>query len=206
MRFKNNLRYLAVFTIVIPAIFTFAGPLPAKANSTSQGEPLYTYDLTPIDKYDLQSSAGRNNAWAEAHFVAAMQGIVNRRSPRLYVIYTGDDANKPGGIDKFWLEKMRSLGEWLERRPLQPIPSPEGIVAQKLPSREGLVSGSVAPYLVVGSDMPNPDQIDEAVRRIQAQIASDAGNGPHFHIFRTILCHLRSTRGYLSASKHCQMW
>ena len=65
--------------------------------------------------------------------------------------------------------------------------SPDGIVAQKLPSYSGLVPGTQTPYLVMGSDMPNPDQTDEAVRRIESRLTEDTGAGPHFHIFRTIL-------------------
>ncbi|MBV9849128.1 MAG: hypothetical protein JO250_05505, partial [Armatimonadetes bacterium] len=65
--------------------------------------------------------------------------------------------------------------------------SPDGLVAQKLPSYQGLIANTQTPYLTMNDDMPNGDQTDEALARIQARLAADKGDGPHFHIFRTIL-------------------
>lgn len=90
--------------------------------------PLYTYDLTPTLRYDLKTEVGRNNAWAEAHAVAALQGLANRSKPRLYITYVSDDGAKPGRIDKFWLAEMQTNGGWLTHTPLHPVASLPALV------------------------------------------------------------------------------
>jgi hypothetical protein len=90
--------------------------------------PLATFDLTSIDWYDLHTKSGKNNAWAEARCVAALQGIVNRNQPRLYITYVSDDPQRPGWIDRFWLTHLRAPGGWLADRPLRPISTLEGLI------------------------------------------------------------------------------
>ncbi|MBO4548834.1 MAG: Ig-like domain-containing protein, partial [Abditibacteriota bacterium] len=56
-------------------------------------------------------------SWDEMHVLTAMQGIANRRGPKLYFLYKG--AN--GATDKFWLNKMRESGAWLEKTQFEEI-------------------------------------------------------------------------------------
>ena len=65
--------------------------------------------------------------------------------------------------------------------------SPDGFAAQKLPHAQGLVEGTQTPYLTMSSDMPNGHETDKALERIEKSLAGDTGNGPHFHLFRSIL-------------------
>jgi len=95
------------------------GASPVRAREAPPVPPLYTFDLTHTRAYDLHTERGRNDAWAEVHLVAALQGLVNRPGPRLYVTYVTEDA--PGDIDRFWLREMRAPGGWLARRPLRPV-------------------------------------------------------------------------------------
>jgi hypothetical protein len=108
-----------------------AAPLPKS--------PLSTYDLTPTLAYDLHTERGKNNAWAEVHLAAALQGLVNRQKPRLYVTYVTDDGAKPGRIDRFWLAQLREPGAWLAGRPLHPIPTLESLIAAFRTSFKGVV-------------------------------------------------------------------
>jgi len=101
--------------------------------------PLYTYDLTPTLAYDLHTERGKNNAWAEAHLVAALQGLANRRQPRLYVTYVTGDSGKPGGIDRFWLDQMRAPGGWLTQKQTHPVPTLESLVQTFRPHIKGVV-------------------------------------------------------------------
>lgn len=110
---------------------------PSRVQADSS--PLYTYDLAPTDHYDLHSDAGRNNAWAEVHLVAALQGIVNRDRARLYVTYVGNGMKASGGVDRFWLDRMRDPGQWLENRPLQPVASIEDLIQQFHSDIKGVV-------------------------------------------------------------------
>lgn len=99
---------------------------------------IYTYDLTPVRNYDRDSDAQRNNAWAEMHLTAALQGIVNRGKPRLYVLFVTTDKNKPGNIDQFWFDQMRASG-WIASNPVQPIGSLEDLAGQFRSLYKGVV-------------------------------------------------------------------
>jgi hypothetical protein len=114
------------------------GSLTGEADAVAK-LPLVTYDLTPTDRYDLKTNTGKNNAWAEVHAVAALQGIVNRRQARLYVTYITDDANRPGWIDAFWLNHLRQPGGWLASRPLEAVQSLEALVKRFQGSIKGVV-------------------------------------------------------------------
>lgn len=109
--------FLPVATLAVPSRKAFLKTMT-----------LDTFDLTPIDRYDLHTEPGKNNAWAEAHCVAALQGIVNRDQPCLYVTYVSDDPQRPGWIDRFWLTHLRAPGGWLADRPLRPIPTLESLI------------------------------------------------------------------------------
>ena len=112
---------------------------PTLAVASSPTSPLVTYDLTPTLKYDLHTERGKNNAWAEVHLVAALQGLVNRKQPRLYVTYVTDDGNQPARIDKFWLAQMRAPGGWLADVSLRPVPALETLVQTFHASVKGVV-------------------------------------------------------------------
>jgi hypothetical protein len=121
----------ALLGVVISAL---TGEAEAK-----DARPLVTFDLTPTDGYDLSTAAGKNNNWAEVHLVAALQGIVNRKEPQLYVTYVSDDAKRPGWIDRFWLDHLRAPGGWLETRPLVPADSLEALVSRFRDRIKGVV-------------------------------------------------------------------
>ena len=93
----------------------------------------------PTLAYDLHTERGSRNAWAEAHLVAALQGLVNRQHPRLYITYVTGDTGKPGGMDRFWLDQLRAPGGWLARTPLQPLPTLESLVQTFRPHIKGVV-------------------------------------------------------------------
>ena len=114
------------------------GALTGEAEAAAK-RPLVTFDLTPTDGYDLKTDAGKNNNWAEVHLVAALQGLVNRKQPLLYVTYITDDAARPGWIDRFWLDHLRGPGGWLQTRPLEPSDSIEALVKRFRGSIKGVV-------------------------------------------------------------------
>ena len=73
----------------------------------AEAKPLCTYDLTYTLKLDREDPKARRKIWDDAHFVSSLQGIVNRKSPRLYVFFVGGE---DGSIDRYWLEEMREHG------------------------------------------------------------------------------------------------
>lgn len=70
------------------------------------------YDLHYTLETDLSTSEGRDIAWDDVHVVSALQGIVNRDVPQLYVFVDRDHLD----IDKYWLNKYRKKGQWLYRK------------------------------------------------------------------------------------------
>ena len=76
-------------------------------------EAIGLYDLHYTLETDLSTPKGRNVAWDDVHVVSALQGIVNRDTPQLYVFFVDRDRLD---IDKYWLNKYRRKGQWLYRK------------------------------------------------------------------------------------------
>lgn len=95
------------------------------AASASVPQPIAIYSLSHIAGLSLDDPAQVKQAWDEAHLVACLQGIVNRRSPRLYL-----DAIYDGGrsIDRYWLDKLAAPGAWLHGRHFEEVPNLQALV------------------------------------------------------------------------------
>lgn len=76
---------------------------------------LYVLDLTALQKTDPSDSVAAAKAFDTLHVASVLQGLVNRRSPQLYLIFTN--------VDRFWLDKMRERGAYLEHTLLTPVAS-----------------------------------------------------------------------------------
>jgi hypothetical protein len=59
------------------------------------------------------------------HVLAAVQGLVNREAPRLYVTYCAGFGVE---TDQFWLDWLRGEDGWLKNRELVTLTSPEEVV------------------------------------------------------------------------------
>jgi hypothetical protein len=95
------------------------------ASGAHAGPPiLYTFDCERLRAMDLTDPRSRRAAWDELQVVTSLQGIVNRRSPRLYIHLVGDH----GKIDRYWLGRLREPGEWLAARRLQPVATVDELV------------------------------------------------------------------------------
>ena len=129
--------------LLAAAALFLASALPAKAIAYQQGPTIpptvYLYDLSPTLAYDHASEPARNNAWAEANFVAALQGLANRGSARLYVTYVTTEPTSPGNIDKFWFGVMRAKGGWIENSPTVSLDTIEALAAKFRDCYRGVV-------------------------------------------------------------------
>lgn len=118
---------LQIFACCI-TLFFFAGlpsrGIAADAKSPVSSQPLYTYTL---------SSGGSTASYDEALAVASLQGVINRRSPELYVLSAKN--SRP----QFWLDLLSKDGRWLERRPQQSLPDLAAIVKLAGPRIKGAV-------------------------------------------------------------------
>jgi hypothetical protein len=68
-------------------------------------------DLRPLKAGAESSIESRRRAWDNLHAASALQGLVNRSKPGLYILLVGQDAE----YDRFWLKRLRET--WLKGEP-----------------------------------------------------------------------------------------
>jgi len=74
-------------------------------------EPIRILDLRNWNNTDLRDSIKVCQFWDIMHATATLQGIVNRKKPRLYIRYVN---NAQGlNVDDYWWNKYRQTGQWL---------------------------------------------------------------------------------------------
>jgi hypothetical protein len=76
-------------------------------------EPIGLFDLRYTLRSDLNDAVKLEEAWDDVHTAATLQGIVNRKSPRLFYFFV-----EQGGIciDEYWWNKYREPNRWLAGR------------------------------------------------------------------------------------------
>jgi hypothetical protein len=67
------------------------------------------FDVSDLLNLDLNNDQQRHLFWDEMHLVAALEGLVNRDRPRLFIRYLKDP-------DDFWWQQMIQPGGWLAGR------------------------------------------------------------------------------------------
>jgi len=77
--------------------------------------PIRIYDLRYTLKIDPGKPEQVRMAWDHCHAVSALQGLVNRREPLLYVTFV-DSQHRKTNVDDYWLEKLSGPGQWLQGR------------------------------------------------------------------------------------------
>ncbi len=100
--------------------FLWTSSLAAAASgaSTKPVGLIHTFDAVPLRALDLHSSASAAQIWDTLHVLSALQGLVNRDSPRLYLFYcTAFDVD----TDRFWFDWLRGEDGWLRKSGLKPV-------------------------------------------------------------------------------------
>ena len=106
--------------------------------SADTPSPIYLYDLRYTLNIDTNDSQQVEMAWDHCHAVAALQGLVNRQNPLLYLRFTNSQhADK--NIDDYWLDKLSQPGHWLHNRPVQTIPDIDALITRFRPQIKGCV-------------------------------------------------------------------
>ncbi|MBN2294882.1 MAG: hypothetical protein JXM70_20810, partial [Pirellulales bacterium] len=100
------------FVICFAICTTVSAQRPA-GNLPSKPATIYLFDLTDLQK-QISDPAGLRKAWDVLHATAAVQGIVNRDEPTLFVRFLA-------ATDDFWLDELRKPGNWLAGRPVKKI-------------------------------------------------------------------------------------
>ena len=79
------------------------------AASGAQTPPIKLFDLGYTLKIDANNRDQVRMAWDHCHAVAALQGLVNRQGPVLYLRFT-ESQHRRGNIDDFWLRAIVRAG------------------------------------------------------------------------------------------------
>jgi GxGYxYP putative glycoside hydrolase C-terminal domain/GxGYxY sequence motif in domain of unknown function N-terminal len=110
-RRKFFIHGLVVLSLIGLALLTpttqgFAASSAADAKKPKSTQPLYTYTL---------AQDGSRESYDEAMAVACLQGIINRKSPELYVL------SRTNTRPQFWLDLLATDGRWLQGRKQKPL-------------------------------------------------------------------------------------
>lgn len=108
---------------------TFLYPLPATAEAP---ESIVVHDLTGLRALDLSREEERLRLWDTCHVVSALQGLVNRSEPRLYIRFI-----EPW--DSYWLRWMASPGHWLESTVQEEVEGLEALLERFREAYRGVV-------------------------------------------------------------------
>ncbi|MBR5395393.1 MAG: hypothetical protein IK144_10000 [Bacteroidaceae bacterium] len=125
-----------------------------------RGEELVYLNLRHLNQVDYADSAAVLAMWDELHAASTLQGIVNRKKPRLYVDYV---VNGQKAIDAHWWRLYRRKGEWLSGRDTLTLFSVEEAVAH--------FSGELRGVVAYDSHVPSTSNVASAVAGIENLVA-----------------------------------
>lgn len=141
----------------ITAMFLFM----AFSLSAHTKEPIRTINLNKWNRVALNDSVQVLRMWDELHAITTLQGIVNRKKPRLYIRYV---QNQNGtNIDEYWWNKYRKKGEWLEKKDTLECSSVADAVMQFRNELEGMV--------VYDSKIPSTSNVASTVAGVEKLVA-----------------------------------
>jgi len=108
----------SLFSLLILAVHSFGFGqttigTTTSAENTRRGKPLHTFTL---------AHDGTPTSYDEAMAVASLQGIINRKSPELYLL------SRTNTRPRFWLDLLARDGRWLQGRERKPLPDLDALV------------------------------------------------------------------------------
>jgi hypothetical protein len=125
-QFSTVIMFLRLLLLLLVSIPGLAAPPPT----------IFTYDLAPLRRLNLREGGNAVRVWDTVHVLSALQGLVNRDSPRLYLFYCsgfGVDT------DKFWFDWFRGEDGWLSNSSIEPLADLEAALRTFRESYDGLV-------------------------------------------------------------------
>jgi len=104
----------------------------------AQTPPVKLFDLEYTLKIDTNKRDQIRLAWDHCHAVAALQGLVNRQRPTLYLRFI-ESQQRRQNVDEFWLAQLSEPGQWLHDRPVERIATIADLVREFRSHIHGLV-------------------------------------------------------------------
>ncbi len=109
----------AANTFLLPCVFSVS-LASVTCFAASQSQPISVYDLRYTLNIDAANQSQIEMAWDHCHAVAALQGIVNRDSPLLYIRFVNSQHGSHN-VDDYWLDKLCEQDSWLYGREIVKI-------------------------------------------------------------------------------------
>jgi len=132
------------------------GLLIAFTAFTPKASPLRILDLSSLATARIATKSEREQVWDIVQATVAAQGILNRKSPQLYIKFEG---NK-GATDQFWLNYLRK--NWLSKSTVIPLDDPKQVFKQFRNSFKGLV--------VWDENVPSTSEVADTVAGVDGLI------------------------------------
>jgi hypothetical protein len=152
-------------------------PLPQAGGTLAVYDLSYTRSLPPA------------RAFEHAHLVSALQGIVNRGGPRLFVRFVEGIGN-PSDVDGWWLRTLRGRARWLEHAVIEEVPDIGALVQRFRDAVQGVVvwdPGVVATSnvasTIAGAEDLLPLPLDSAPDSLHSRLVA---NGPRLPVVRNL--------------------
>jgi hypothetical protein len=119
---------------------------------------VYTHSAEELNRLDLRSVTNAAQLWDTLHVLTALQGIVNRDEPLLYLFYCSEFGV---ATDHFWFDWLRSDHGWLKNAEVRPLPSLESVVSKFRDRIKGVVvyDGNVPATSNLGSTAAGLDDL-----------------------------------------------
>lgn len=118
------------------ALVCAVGASALRTAISSAAEPglaaIVYYDATPLFSLDLRDETARRRFWDESHLLFALQGLVNRDAPRLFIRYLK-------GPDDFWWDELTRPGGWLAGRTVERMDSLDDLLRRFAAAFDGVV-------------------------------------------------------------------
>ena len=111
-------------------------PWSACASPPEPPPTVHVFDARYLRKLDLHQTDKAAELWDTMHTLAALQGIVNRDAPRLYLLYLAEFGVE---TDSFWLDWLRGEDGWLRQTRIVQLSSLEQAVDTFRQQLKGLV-------------------------------------------------------------------
>lgn len=124
---------MALLRRLLALFLGLAGLVPSPS---SAAQTIFTFDATPFRELNLRSEAEARQAWDTLHLLAALQGLANRESPRLYLFYCREWNLD---TDRFWWDHYRQPGGWLAQTDTRELPDLDAVLKTFRDDYDGLV-------------------------------------------------------------------
>jgi hypothetical protein len=112
---------------IVPGLFALSlvAALAKPSQAAMANQTIHVLDARRLRTLDLARPENSAQVWDTLHALAALQGLVNRDAPRLYLLYCSEFGVQ---TDQFWLDWLRGEDGWLRGTTIVPLTSLEEAV------------------------------------------------------------------------------